>query len=103
MTIASPKAFPVITCKDIYKDGWTDLTKNGSMDPYEDPSQPVEKRVDDLVNPMTKAITIPVDAAESLWMLDKKMKKIFEPGAFEIQIGVSSKAIKLKDTLTVSP
>ncbi len=47
------KGLPVITRKDIYKDGWTDLNKNGTMDPYEDPAQPVEKRVEDLVARMT--------------------------------------------------
>jgi beta-glucosidase len=49
----------------------------------------------------TKTVSITVDAAESLWMLNKDMKKVVEPGAFEIRIGASSKDIKLKDTLTV--
>lgn len=46
------KGIPVITRKDIYKDGWTDLNKNGAKDTYEDPQQPVEKRVEDLLGQM---------------------------------------------------
>jgi beta-glucosidase len=34
-------------------DGWIDLDKNGKKDVYEDPSQPAEKRVADLVKRMT--------------------------------------------------
>lgn len=49
----------------------------------------------------TKTVTIPVDAAESLWMLDKGMRRVVEPGVFDIRIGASSKDIRLKDTLTV--
>jgi beta-glucosidase len=37
----------------LYRDGWIDLNKNGEKDPYEDPSMPVEKRVDDLLGRMT--------------------------------------------------
>lgn len=43
---------PVVTRKDIYHDGWIDLNKNGRKDIYEDPQQPVEKRLDDLVAQM---------------------------------------------------
>lgn len=43
------KGIPVIPRKEIYHDGWTDLNKNGIKDPYEDPSLPVEKRIDDLI------------------------------------------------------
>ena len=32
-----------------------DLNKNGKLDPYEDPSQPIEVRVDDLLSQMTLA------------------------------------------------
>ncbi len=39
--------------KSIYKNGWIDLNKNGVKDVYEDPAQPVEKRIDDLVSQMT--------------------------------------------------
>lgn len=38
--------------KGIYHDGWTDLNKNGKKDVYEDASQPVEKRVQDLISQM---------------------------------------------------
>jgi beta-glucosidase len=37
----------------IYHDGWIDLDKNGKKDVYEDPSQPAEKRVADLLKRMT--------------------------------------------------
>lgn len=37
----------------IYHKGWTDLNKNGRKDIYEDPAQPVEKRIDDLLSQMT--------------------------------------------------
>ncbi|MEO8853934.1 MAG: hypothetical protein ABI359_09150, partial [Ginsengibacter sp.] len=36
----------------IYHKGWTDLNKNGKKDIYEDPSAPIEKRVQDLVKQM---------------------------------------------------
>jgi beta-glucosidase len=39
--------------KAIYHKGWIDFNKNGVMDIFEDPSQPVEKRVDDLLSQMT--------------------------------------------------
>ncbi len=37
----------------IYHDGWIDFNKNGKKDPYEDPTLPVEKRIDDLLSRMT--------------------------------------------------
>jgi beta-glucosidase len=37
----------------IYHDGWIDLNKNGRKDVYEDPSQPVDARVADLLGQMT--------------------------------------------------
>ncbi len=39
--------------KSIYHKGWIDLNKNGKEDIYEDPSQPVDKRIDDLLSKMT--------------------------------------------------
>src|ERR1700730_19408410 len=39
----------------IYHNGWIDLNKNGTKDPYEDPALPVEKRIDDLLARMTVA------------------------------------------------
>ena len=38
---------------DIYKNGWIDFNKNGVKDIYEDPSQPLEKRVKDLLSQMS--------------------------------------------------
>ena len=37
----------------IYHQGWIDFDKNGRMDVYEDPSQPIKKRVNDLLRRMT--------------------------------------------------
>lgn len=39
--------------KPIYHKGWIDFNKNGRKDVYEDPGQPVEKRVADLLSQMT--------------------------------------------------
>ncbi len=38
--------------KDIYHKNWIDFNKNGVKDIYEDPSQPIEKRVEDLLSQM---------------------------------------------------
>lgn len=37
----------------LYHQGWIDFNKNGQKDIFEDPSQPVDKRVDDLLSQMT--------------------------------------------------
>jgi beta-glucosidase len=39
--------------KNIYKKGWIDFNKNNVKDVFEDPSQPIDKRVDDLLSQMT--------------------------------------------------
>ena len=39
---------------EIYHNGWVDLNKNGQKDVYEDPSQPVETRIDDLLKRMSR-------------------------------------------------
>ncbi|MGN6540546.1 MAG: glycoside hydrolase family 3 N-terminal domain-containing protein [Ginsengibacter sp.] len=39
--------------KDIYRKGWIDFNKNNVKDIYEDPGQPIDKRVDDLLSQMT--------------------------------------------------
>ena len=39
--------------QNIYHDGWIDLNKNGKKDIYEDPKQPVDKRVQNLLSLMT--------------------------------------------------
>lgn len=41
------------TSKKIYHKGWIDFNKNGKMDIYENPSEPLEKRVEDLLSQMT--------------------------------------------------
>jgi beta-glucosidase len=38
--------------KTIYNKGWIDFNKNGKKDIYEDPTQPVEKRISDLLSQM---------------------------------------------------
>ena len=37
----------------IYHKGWIDLNKNGRMDVYEDPSAPIDARIEDLLGQMT--------------------------------------------------
>jgi beta-glucosidase len=37
---------------NIYHKGWIDFNKNGKMDVFENPSQPIEKRVTDLLSQM---------------------------------------------------
>ncbi len=47
---------PIVSSKEvssIYHDGWIDLNKNNTMDPYEDPSVDIELRIDDLLGRMT--------------------------------------------------
>jgi beta-glucosidase len=39
--------------KNIYHKGWVDFNKNGKMDVFEDPSQPIPKRIADLLSQMT--------------------------------------------------
>ena len=41
------------TAAGIYRNGWIDFNKNGVRDVYEDPSQPVDRRVADLLGRMT--------------------------------------------------
>lgn len=38
---------------EIFREGWIDFNKNGLKDVYEDPSQPVDRRVEDLLSQMT--------------------------------------------------
>jgi len=37
----------------IYHEGWIDFNKNGIKDIFEDPMQPVERRIADLLSQMT--------------------------------------------------
>jgi beta-glucosidase len=39
--------------RDIYHTGWIDFNKNGQKDVFEDPTQPVEKRIENLLSQMT--------------------------------------------------
>lgn len=39
--------------KEIYHKGWIDFNKNGVKDIYEDPSAPLDSRIEDLLNQMT--------------------------------------------------
>ena len=43
----------ILLAQSIYQKGWIDFNKNGKMDIYEDPTQPTEKRVNDLLSQMT--------------------------------------------------
>lgn len=45
--------FVIAQQKNIYHKGWIDFNKNGVMDVFEDPSQPIGKRVDNLLSQMT--------------------------------------------------
>ncbi|MGN0213918.1 MAG: glycoside hydrolase family 3 C-terminal domain-containing protein [Muribaculaceae bacterium] len=47
----SQKIYPAK--KEIYHKGWIDFNKNGVKDIYEDPSQPIDARVADLLSQMT--------------------------------------------------
>ena len=49
--VDSRKIYPAK--KSMYNKGWVDFNKNGKKDVYEDPSQPVDKRIDDLIRQMT--------------------------------------------------
>lgn len=46
-------ASPQATTRDIYRDGFIDLNKNGQKDPYEDPALRAERRIEDLLARMT--------------------------------------------------
>src|SRR5579864_2797900 len=39
--------------RSIYHEGWIDFNKNGVKDLFEDPNQPVERRIADLLGQMT--------------------------------------------------
>lgn len=49
-------ALPIFSCKNeksATASTFRDLNKNGRQDPYEDPAQPIERRIDDLMAQMT--------------------------------------------------
>ncbi|HEY4064880.1 MAG TPA: glycoside hydrolase family 3 N-terminal domain-containing protein [Puia sp.] len=45
--------FAQTSSKSIYHDGWIDFNKNGVKDVFEDPTQPVERRIENLLGQMT--------------------------------------------------
>jgi beta-glucosidase len=45
-------ALPALAQQSIYHKDWIDFNKNGKKDIYEDPSQPIDKRVEDLLSQM---------------------------------------------------
>ena len=47
-----PSQIDLHSTKEIYHEGWIDFNKNGNRDLFEDPSQPLEKRIDDLLSQM---------------------------------------------------
>lgn len=53
-TPAADPAAPALTpVSSMYHEGWIDFNKNGRKDVFEDPTQPLEKRVQDLLGQMT--------------------------------------------------
>lgn len=51
-TVKTPAIYkPIHT--EMYKKGWIDFNKNGVKDIYEDPSAPVDARIEDLLKQMT--------------------------------------------------
>ncbi|MDR2697465.1 MAG: glycoside hydrolase family 3 C-terminal domain-containing protein [Holophagales bacterium] len=51
--LANPQANPKKAPNSIYKNGWIDFNKNGVKDVFEDPAQPIEKRIADLLSQMS--------------------------------------------------
>jgi len=49
----SKTANPPMGGGSIYRDGWIDFNKNGKKDIFEDPAQPVNRRIEDLLGQMT--------------------------------------------------
>ena len=48
----SPAEIGLVSQKDLYRATWIDFNKNGKMDVFEDPTQPLDKRVEDLLSQM---------------------------------------------------
>ena len=51
----NPYPYPFEAKPEIYHEGWIDLNKNGEKDRYEDPSAPIDERIEDLMGQMTQA------------------------------------------------
>jgi beta-glucosidase len=46
-------SYASVNNQSIYQDGWIDFNKNGKKDVFEDPTQEIQKRVEDLLSQMT--------------------------------------------------
>ncbi len=53
LCIIPNKGITQVDKSSLYKNGWIDFNKNGKKDIFEDPNQPVEKRVADLLSQMS--------------------------------------------------
>ncbi len=53
LTLLAFAAMIPANASGIYHNNWIDFNKNGRKDVYEDPKQPVEKRIEDLLSQMT--------------------------------------------------
>lgn len=53
LVVAGLLSLAFATSGSIYRDGWIDFNKNGRQDVYENPKEPVERRVADLLSQMT--------------------------------------------------
>ena len=53
IALALISSYGMAQSRYIYHKGWIDFNKNGKLDIYEDPTQPIEKRVNDLLSQMT--------------------------------------------------
>ncbi len=52
LILGLPSLLATAQQKNIYHKGWIDFNKNGQMDVFENPAEPVDKRVDDLISKM---------------------------------------------------
>ena len=53
VNLFAQKVNPYPPKNEIYKQGWIDFNKNNKKDIYEDPTQPIEKRITNLLSQMT--------------------------------------------------
>jgi beta-glucosidase len=51
--LSAQSSSPFPAKPEMYKQGWIDFNKNNKKDIYEDPAQPIEKRIDNLLSQMT--------------------------------------------------
>lgn len=105
---------------DIYRDGWVDRNKNGTMDPYENPALSMDERVEDLLRRMTmeektcqmatiygykrvslkpgetRTVRFALNPKRDLRMLNRENEWGVEPGRVDVRIGTSSAADGVK-------